>query len=202
MHEKYVPGPDDALAFQALLYAGGEMEAEESLAFERRLGEDQAARDALYRAVRAASALAGQAPPAPDPAYRAEVRRRLQPGLLRGLTERHSYRGHPLLWTGLGAAAAVLLTLGFGGISRPVPPAPVPLAPDALTVAPAPAPRAAETARPSAVEMANLWAELGSSEHLAKAREEEIRRKGRAEAHRPRTEERRQRPMGNMGTIH
>jgi hypothetical protein len=50
--------------------------------------------------------------------------------------------------------------------------------------------------------MANLWAELNSNEHLARAREEEMRRKGRAEAHRPRTEGHRQRPMGNMGTVH
>jgi anti-sigma factor RsiW len=202
MHETPVPPHDDALAFQALLYAGGEMEAGEAQLFERRLGEDQAAREALCRAVRAASALAGHIPPAPDPAYREEVRRRLRPDPLRALVQRRSYRGHPLLWIGLGAAAAVLLTFGIGAMAPSVPPASLPTGSDATTVAPAPAPRRAEPLRPSSVDMANLWAELNSNDHLAKAREEEMRRKVRAEGHRPRTEEHRQRPMGNMGIVH
>jgi hypothetical protein len=202
MPELHVPAHDDALAFQALLYAGGEMPAEEAQSFEQRLGDDQAAREALCRAVRVAAAVAGHPPPTPNPSYRAAVRRRLRPGLLRAVVQRQSYHGHPVLWTATGAAAALLLTLGMSALAPPVPPASVPTVPDAASVAPSPAPRAAEPLRPSSVDMANLWAELNSSDHLAKAREEEMRRKVRTEGHRPRTEERRQRPMGNMAIMH
>jgi hypothetical protein len=204
MHDRSLPEDPagDALAFQALCYAAGEMALAEAQAFERRLGDDQSARDALARAVRTASALAGDSAPAPDPAYRAAVRQRLQPGLLRSVMQRRSYRGHPVVWTGIGAAAAVLLMLGIGPYSHPDSSGPLPAAPEAATLPAAPGPPPAESQRPSAVDMANLWAELDTTEHLAKARQEEMRRKVRAEGHRPRTEEHRQRPMGNLGTVH
>jgi anti-sigma-K factor RskA len=189
----------EALALQALLYAGGELDATETAAFERRLGEDQAAREALVQAVQMRLALRGQGPLLPDPAYRRRVRSRLLPRRppWSGLLDRRSYRGHPALWCGLGAAAAVLL-LALAAVpgrlaeswQASAPPAGEPRAvPGMADAAP----------RDSAVEVANLWADLNSSDHLVKAHDEEMRRRGRAEdrslGHKG--DERRARPLGN-----
>src|SRR5262245_49426408 len=89
----------DGLAALALLYACGEMDEPAAAAFERRLGEDQAAREALCQAVELNRDLAGLAALAPDPAYRGRVRRRL-------LSPSDAHRGHPALWAATGAAAA------------------------------------------------------------------------------------------------
>jgi hypothetical protein len=55
--------------------------------------------------------LTGEAPTAPDPAYRLRVRQRLHQRRrhLRKLAGQSAYVGHPALWTALGAAAAGLL---------------------------------------------------------------------------------------------
>ncbi|MBI1916768.1 MAG: hypothetical protein HYS12_18840 [Planctomycetes bacterium] len=109
--------PDDKrtaadLALQAFLYASAELDDPEREVFERLLGQDQAAREALAQAVQLTLSAAGPAP-RPDPAYRRCVRDRLTGGLTprrswwRRLLGRRTYRGHPLLWAGLGAAAAV-----------------------------------------------------------------------------------------------
>jgi hypothetical protein len=100
-----------ALTFQALLYAGGELEGVEKTAFETRLGEDQAAREALCQAIQLTHAQAGGEAPQPDPTYRERVHHQLRPrgGLWPWLTGKHLYRGHPLLWSALGAAAGFLL---------------------------------------------------------------------------------------------
>ena len=53
--------------------------------------------------------LEGLDPPIPRPAYRQRVRQRLRPtGWWRRLTRRRTYHGHPALWSGLGAAAALM----------------------------------------------------------------------------------------------
>ena len=163
----------------ALLYAGGELDEDEAAAFEKRLGEDQAAREALAQAVNLARSLAGHKPP--DPAYRAEVRRRLRPpGFWGRLLAPRLYPGHPALWTGIGAATAVLLTVAV--LHAPASrgrrePTPVPVAVERPE--PAAVPRPADSA--STAEVAKVWAALHNSEHLARAREEEVRRRDRAE---------------------
>src|SRR6266542_6142583 len=108
-------GAGEPLHLVALLYASGEMEAAEAADFERRLAEDQAARDALAGAVPLAQALAGRAAAVPDPAYRARVRRQLRPapGLWQRLWAPRPYRGHPALWGAAGAAAAAVVALAL-----------------------------------------------------------------------------------------
>src|SRR5690348_14391071 len=118
MRETPGTASDDALLGQALLYAGGELDGPAAQAFEKSLELDQAARDALCAAVELASAADGRAPAAPDPAYRAAVRRRLRPAAWRRLLGPRTYRGHPLLWSGLGAAAALLLAVAMTAVGR------------------------------------------------------------------------------------
>jgi anti-sigma-K factor RskA len=168
-------GPsDDALAF---LYASGELGALEAEAFERRLGDEQPLREALCQAVRLVQTLEGSQPPAPRPAYRAHVRRRLRlsagRGLWRWLAGPRSYRGHPALWAGLGAAAAVLVVLCCSPASRQQA-AP----PPAVAEQPAPVPEEPAGAAATA-EMAEVWATLHSTDHLARARDDENRRRDR-----------------------
>jgi hypothetical protein len=180
------PGPAAGgdLLGQALLYAGGDLSAADAEAFEKRLENDQAAREALCAAVGLVR------PTAADPAYRAAVRRRLRPPVWQRLLGRQTYRGHPVLWSGLGAAAALLLTLGVTGVRRH--PADLPAAP----------PPAAEAAReeppePSPADMADVWAELHEHQHLTRAHEEEMRRRNRPEGRSLRDEERRLHPLGH-----
>jgi hypothetical protein len=105
-----------ALAFQALLYASGEMDGPEAAHFEARLGEDQAAREALCQAMQLACPPDGSGCLRPDPAYREQVRRRIEPrrSFWGWLTRKRSYHGHPAAWTGLGAVAGLLIVLGLG----------------------------------------------------------------------------------------
>jgi len=106
---------DAALAFQALLYATGELDGPKAAQFETRLGEDQAARQALCHAVQLAHSPAALDALRPDPAYRDRVRQRVlnpQSGWRRLLRKR-AYPGHPVAWAGLGAAAAVLIMVGI-----------------------------------------------------------------------------------------
>src|SRR5262245_13578470 len=88
--------PDPTLQATALRYAAGDLTPDEIAAFEAQLAEDQDARDALAEAVRLSAQAIGQKPPAPHPSFRAAIRARL--GLM-------TYRGHPMAWAGLGAAA-------------------------------------------------------------------------------------------------
>jgi hypothetical protein len=111
------------LAFQALLYASGEMEVADTADFEARLEADQTARDALCQAVQMTYPQAALGTLKPNPAYRDRVRQRLQPrnGFWRWFTGRRFYHGHPLVWSILGAAAAlvVMLSLPQGGSGEP-----------------------------------------------------------------------------------
>jgi anti-sigma-K factor RskA len=201
MREAHGPnGTGEGLALHALLYASGELDAAEAEAFERRLGEDQAAREALAGAVPLALALGGGSVTAPDPAYRARVRQLLRPraGVWQRLWDRRPYRGHPVFWGAVGAAAAALVMFAvfrWPGTAAPA----TGLAPPAeQQVASLPADE--HPLSPEAVErMANVWAEMNNNEHLLKAREEEQRRKVRAEERGRglKGEERRARPLGN-----
>lgn len=166
---------DPGLSRDAFCYAGGVLGPAAALAFERRLGEDQSAREALADAVARVQALAGAPPLAPDPGYRAAVCRRLGGGSgWWRLLGPNRYPGHAALWALAGAAAALLLTFArpAGRVSLPqgVPGASLPVAtPDGEVVA----------ADPWASEVAEVWATLQNYRHLARAHEEVTRRKGR-----------------------
>ncbi|MGE3806005.1 MAG: hypothetical protein AB7K24_15135 [Gemmataceae bacterium] len=196
MHDTF-PNPEAVLAFQALLYASGELEGAEARAFEQRLAADQAAREALGQAVQLTSSLAGEEV-RPDPSWRAKAQARLQPRprlygkLTDMLAARRTYRGHPFLWTLSGAAAAMLcMAILLPGQQQAGPmiaqnPANVQQAPttpedpglepgqesrfgtDLLAVAPT-------------SEQAKFWAKLHNTDHLAKAHGEETKRKLRIE---------------------
>jgi hypothetical protein len=196
MRETPGPGAGDALLRQALLYAGGDLEGPAVEAFENLLESDQAARDALCSAVELARALGGGPPAGPDRAYRAAVRRRLRPAAWRRLLGRHSYRGHPLLWGGLGAAAALLLVAAVAAVDRH-PGESAPRAVPAADAAPDPEPALAEAPHPSPADVADVWAELHNHQHLAKAHADEMRRKSRADSRSLQDEERRIRPPGH-----
>jgi anti-sigma-K factor RskA len=79
----------------AILYASGELEAEEAAAFERRLADDQSTRDALCTAVRLSRTMSGQPDPVPDVSYRERVKQRLLAGKDRPVLARRTIRVHP-----------------------------------------------------------------------------------------------------------
>jgi anti-sigma-K factor RskA len=113
MAEELIPpgSAEDELVLQAMLYASGELDAEQAAAFEVLLTEDQAARDALCKAVELTQSLPGQES-APDPAYRSRVRHRLRQRRRhrQGLQNQDgSFTQHPAFWSVFGAAIAVLL---------------------------------------------------------------------------------------------
>jgi anti-sigma factor RsiW len=188
------------LALQALLYAAGELPAAEADAFEQRLADDQAAREALVQAVAIVQPLSGGVPGQPRPAYREVVRRRLQPraNLWRRLLGQRAYPGHPLLWAGLGAAAAALVLV----LVLPPPPSPIVAVGDPPSPPPVEEPLAPPEEDPAAFDVARVWATIPQGDHLVRARDDELRRKDRAEDRpRPgRTNERRERPLGNMNS--
>jgi hypothetical protein len=198
-----MPDPDglhhDPLAGQALLYAGGELSDADAAAFEHRLAADQAVRDALVQAVQLAQPLHGR-PASPDPDYRRAVRQRLRPAWSpwQFLFGRRTFRGHPLLWSMAGGALAALLLLVF--LPRPEPGVVV------VTAAPPGESSIAEEPPTSpdddALDVARAWAEIPKGDHLMRAREEEIRRKVRAEDRSRNThgDERRERPLSNSNT--
>ncbi len=126
MHEPPAVEPDPlALEALALRYAAGDLSTARASAFEARLADDQDARDALSEAVRLSAAALGQPPPAPDRSFRGLIRERLRPlnrWSPRWLTRR-AYRGHPLVWGGLGAGVAAAAAI-FGLALAEQPPAP------------------------------------------------------------------------------
>jgi hypothetical protein len=172
MSETDRPGDDTLLA---LLYAAGELRGPAAAAFECRLADDQAARDALADAVRLGEALAGRPEPAPDPAYRRRVLLRLRaPGLWRRVVGGRVYRGHPSLWALAGAAAAALILL----------PARTDTVPDGDRDRPPPAVAGDRPAPPpaAAADDAEGWPDLMRGRHLTQTWREELqRRKLRAE---------------------
>lgn len=118
-------GPDD-LVLKAMLYASGELDPTETAAFELRLGEDQAARDALCQAVQLTSGVTG--PAAPDPAYRSHVRQRLRQRRRQRLAQSHQlpYFAHPAFWGIFGAVVAIFLMLIISHVIASLEPAPGP----------------------------------------------------------------------------
>ncbi len=174
-------GPTDAnLAF---LYVSGEMNATETVDFERRLSEEQPLREALGRAVELMRVLEGLSPAMPSPAYRPRVRERLRTtdSSWRWMGPRRTYRGHPALWSGLGAAAAVLAILAIAPhwMAKQRPAAPVePVAKEQSPLRESESPREISAAL-STIEMAETWASLPNNEHLSRAVEEENRRRDR-----------------------
>jgi hypothetical protein len=179
--------PDPNLQATALRYAAGDLSPDESAAFEARLAGEQDARDALAEAVRLSAQAIGQAPPAPHPSFRAILRARLALG---------AYRGSPLAWTGLGAAAVAACTLlglflaGAGPESAPgavaTAPAEVraatPAEPREVAAAPEPADSGFHVAAEhpgddSHHSVAEIWADLSDHQGVEKARDDEHRRR-------------------------
>jgi hypothetical protein len=190
--------PEPTLQAIALRYAAGDLGPDEAAAFEARLATDQDARDALSEAVRLSAAALGQEPPRPSPSLRSAIRDRLL-GRSPAWFARRLYRGHPLLWAGLGSvvvAAACLVALSLADPAelrgeaeepvvspRPVPPAPAdrraepvsnPREPEAVAHAEPPPASAAETEAVGPT-VAEIWAEWSTQEHVEKAHEDEIR---------------------------
>jgi hypothetical protein len=196
----------EAVALQALRYASGELDEAAAAAFERRLGDDQSAREALCQAVNQCRTLTEQ-PVLPNPSYRAEVRRQLRrPGWWEGIFRRRAYHGHPLLWGVLGAAAAMALTLSPAGVPTSLPPQPLPSPPAQARAEEAVDPPAIEEPPEAATteDEAASWAALHSTNRVAKAHDEEMRRRQRSEdRHRLiRPPEGRPRVLGNTSPDH
>jgi anti-sigma-K factor RskA len=164
----------DNLDALALLYANGEMDAAQAAEFEYLLGEDQRAREALCQAVELARTLDGLPTPTPNPAYRTRVHQRLLPqGTWARLTTRR-YRGHPLVWAALGAAAIFLVVVLTNGLSSPA------QHPEQALSAPTPSVQA-QAPQPDLHETALIWSEIPKHERINRLREEEERRRTRAD---------------------
>jgi hypothetical protein len=191
--------PEPTLQTTALRYAAGDLSRTEAEAFELRLAEDQEARDALSEAVRLSAAALGQEPPAPDSTFRASIRERLTSWCSMCL-RRRAYKGHPLMWVGVGGFAVALsavVGLAFaehtrGGVptvaspgSEITLPQPVPLVLPVVSVSHngelEPSPTAVTADLPACgtespqTTVAELWAELSTTDHAEKTHDEEIR---------------------------
>lgn len=182
-------GPSDAhLAF---LYVSGEMDEWEEADFERRLGDEQPLRESLCRAVELMQTLEGLPPPTPRRHYRQRVRQRL--GICRTwwhrLTRTRVYRGHPAFWSGLGAAAILPLVLILSSAlfstdrnaRTPTPEFSTP--PQAKQPAPILPPPRPERDDDDMLDIAERWANMDNGDHLARAHEEEVRRRDRRFPH-------------------
>jgi hypothetical protein len=160
--------PAEDLVLQAMLYASGELDTEQAAAFEQRLGDDQAARDALCKAVEL-TALPGQEAAEPNPAYRSRVRHRLRQRRRhrRGLSgDNGSVYQHPAFWSVLGAALAVLFMVVISHIvatiSLTVPPTPPGTNPQPST-----APGAGNAGVAPASTLADLETQIAKTEQVA-----------------------------------
>lgn len=173
------PAGEDDLVLKALLYVSGELDATEVEAFEKRLGEDQAARDALCRAVELTQPLAPTAWPGPHPAYRLRVCHRLRQRRRQrfGLAPASGYFGHPAFWSILGATLAVLLMIVISQYIA------------GLEVSPAPAPGAPAAPSVSA-DVVRAWADWHNNDRLARVcsevQERHQRERSRPDYHRGR----------------
>jgi hypothetical protein len=95
----------DSLYRRALLYACGELDSQESAAFEELLAHSQDAREALVTAMSTLSPLDQRQKLGPEPAYRSRVRREL--------TRRSVGYRVTSPWLAACAGAAVALTVAF-----------------------------------------------------------------------------------------
>lgn len=171
----------EALNCQAWLYAGGELDEADADAFEFRLGENQAARDALCQAAHMLGALESLPAVRPDPGYRRRVHAQLleSPGFWQRLFARRPYRGHPVVWGMAGALASFFLFIGLSqvwqgpGIDQ-----------NGVVVVDRNPPLSSgqnETNRyASLAETADIWAAMHPSDHLLKAHDDDARRRNRA----------------------
>ena len=146
---------DGELTLRALRYAAGELAGAEAEAFERTLAADAAAREILGETVRLSAAVSGVAVPAPRVGALNAIRDRLFPTALRRLFPTKSYRGHPVVWAGLGSLAAGLLALAIDLAADPAPqfvarPPIRPLVPKVVEVPVPPAPELPSPASPMA----------------------------------------------------
>jgi hypothetical protein len=183
------PRPSAGLAHEALLYAGGELDAAAARAFERRLADDPLTQDALVEAVQLSQLLTG-GPLRPDPAYRECVRNSVlsTPASSERWATRYFRRAGALsIACGLLLAAALALPSDTAQRRSTAP----------LIVQQAiPSPSVAHATRaerdedhplaaaieddPEMLETALEWAELADcGEHLQRTWDEELRRKAR-----------------------
>jgi hypothetical protein len=160
---------DDLLL--ARLYAAGELDQTAAAAFEWRLADDQAARDALCAAVR--GALDSPTGPVPDSRYRERVRQRLHKPAWRRVAGRV---GRPSLWAFAGGAAAALVLLMVRPGVQPGDRVATPLPQASKEVVKEVPPVCEDVA-----DGLNEWPDLVDGQHLARAVNEENRRKIRAE---------------------
>lgn len=170
-----MPGSND-LILKAMLYASGELDPEEMAAFELRLGEDQAARDALCQAVELTQSLAPETPPGPDPSYRNQVRQRLRQRRRQRLSMSHSpttFFGHPAFWSIVGAAVAILLIVLISQMMASLE-TPPPRSPSVTQPQTSPGTQSSSALSPA--DLANVWADLNNTERLQQVQTEHDRR--------------------------
>lgn len=168
------PGAND-LILKAMLYASGELDADEAAAFELRLGEDQAARDALCQAVELTQSLTPEEPAGPDPAYRSQVRQRLRQRRRQRLSLSHSapsFFGHPAFWSIAGAAAAILLIVLISQLIAHLEEQ-KPRGPNVTQ--PQTPPGTPSSAAPHPAAVANAWADLNNTDRLQQVQSETSR---------------------------
>jgi len=185
--------PDDRLNYDALLYAGNELDRDAAELFEERLATDQAARDALANAMQLTLLVAGR-PTKPDPQYREEVRSRFShPSWWGRFWKPRIRRGPALAWVAVGGIAASVAIACWpiqplpSPVTEPVVievverlPEPtieavVPIAVPTEQVAdatPIPTPMGDMTS-----DAAAMWEEMSNSDHLQRVQEEELRRR-------------------------
>jgi hypothetical protein len=134
------PEPESDLPWLAFRYVAGELAGDETAAFERRLDEDQGAREAVAEAVELAGAVALLAP---------DVLTLPRPGE----PSRRRPLGQALGWMATGAAACLAAVVGLRALA---PPAPVP-----APLIGAEGPSAAQVAEPAVgAEVALAWSGL------------------------------------------
>jgi hypothetical protein len=175
--------PSAGLAHEALLYAGGELDAAAADAFESRLADDPLTQDALVEAVQLSQLLTG-GPLRPDPAYRDRVRSRV---LSRPATR--YFRRAAALAIACGLLLAVALALPSDRAQRrSTAPLLVQQAPPSSPIVHATPTHRDEDHSQAAIvedetemlETALEWAEMADcGEHLQRTWDEELRRKAR-----------------------
>jgi hypothetical protein len=168
-HREHNQLPED-LAMQALLYAGRLLNEQQTRDFEAMLGENPLAREMLAVAVGQMLQSSEGAVLRPSPAYRQQVRRRLQ--------RRPSRQRRRLMAGGLALAAALLLSVGLGSwFSAGQPAAPTVASSTPTEAAPATVP--APLMNPTE-EQARIWANMPRPQGLHRAHAEEQQRKQQA----------------------
>jgi hypothetical protein len=177
------PRPSAGLAHEALLYAGGELDAAAAHAFESRLADDPLTQEALIEAVQLSQLLTG-GPLRPDASYRERVRSRV----LTTPAARSFPRAAALaIACGLLLAAALALPSDRGQRRSTMPLLAQQATPSSPLAHATPAHRGEDHSQAAAIEdeaekleTALEWAEMADcGEHLQRTWDEELRRKAR-----------------------